>query len=74
MIKGMMSKLKKMKKIKDGTHRARNLNGGEYEYGCYVGKQGGSHMLVRDGEEGVWQTPIKIKTLRYRLNGKWVRP
>lgn len=68
-----------MKKIKDGTCRAIRMDASGYVYGCYLDRQGyDKHAPKGDfidaDPNDSFVTPIKIKTLRYRKNGKWVKP
>ena len=62
-----------MKKIKDGTYRAVRSDASGYVYGHYRGKRGPAYYIKEEDQEP-WITPIKIETLRYRLNGKWIKP
>jgi hypothetical protein len=60
-----------MKKIKDGTYRAMRCDASGYVYGSYGGHHGNNHHIIALGQDD-WTTPIKIKTLKYRVNGKWI--
>ncbi len=62
-----------MKKIEDGTYRAVRCDASGYVYGDNRGKRGNNYYIKERGQDD-WITPIKIKTLVYRLNGKWVKP
>jgi len=64
-----------MKKIQDGVHRAKRMDGSGYAYGYY--RNNGNfpnapkgHYIKEFGQNN-HITPIHIDTLRYRLNGKW---
>ena len=61
-----------MKKIKNGTYKAVRCDASGYVYGFYRGKSGVSHYIKEEDQDN-WVTPIKKETLRYRLNGKWVK-
>jgi hypothetical protein len=61
-----------MKKIKDGTYRAMRCDASGYVYGSYRGKRGNNYYIKEQGQDD-WVTPIKIKTLVYRKDGKWLK-
>ena len=60
-----------MKKIKDGTYRAKRMDGSGYVYGYHRTKPHG-HFIKEFGQDN-WITPIHKSTLVYRINGKWKR-
>jgi hypothetical protein len=60
-----------MKKIEDGTYRAMRMDASGYVYGDYKGFRGANYHIKVRGQDN-WITPIKIKTLMYRVDGKWV--
>jgi hypothetical protein len=67
-----------MKKIQDGTYRAVRCDASGYVYGEYLDKQGRDkhappgNFIDADPNDN-WVTPIKMETLVYRVNGKWVK-
>ena len=66
-----------MRKIEDGTYRAMRSDASGYVYGNYTTPNWprvpkGQHYIKEHGQDN-WITPIKIKTLVYRDNGKWVK-
>lgn len=60
-----------MKKIKNGTYRAMRMDGSGYVYGTHRIESNVNFIKAR-GQDN-WLTPIKIETLVYRFNGKWIK-
>ncbi len=63
-----------MKKIQDGTYRARSSSAAGYVYGYYRHKESYANKhFIQELDQDDWITPIKKDTLVYRENGKWVK-
>ena len=63
-----------MKKIKDGTYRAKRMDGSGYVYGYYRYKEDyAGHHFIKEIGQNDWITPIHKNTLVYRKDGKWVK-
>jgi hypothetical protein len=62
-----------MKKIKDGTYRAMRCDASGYVYGSFRWLADGVNYCIKERDQDNWITPIKIKTLVYRKDGKWLK-
>jgi len=61
-----------MKKIEDGTYRAMRCDASGYVYGDH--RVEFEVDFIKERGQDNWITPIKIETLVYRLNDKWITP
>ena len=61
-----------MKRIKDGTYRAKRMDGSGYIYGHYRTRKNFPDVpVIKELGQDNWITPIHKNTLMYRINGKW---